>query len=413
MVMNMDVIRNNKIRSIIFSALKTAALLCASGTLIQTFIESLGFSSQLNYIHTTVLQVANIATIILGSNWADKGNIIKRTAFLNFPMGVLFLLYVPFCFFKFEETGSMIPFFMLLAVGVVQMITVGLHVVCEYKLPYFIYRPEDYGVVGAISGVIGSAISLGVSALIATLSTKIPYSNLMIFAFILSFIFVMIAAVVMLCQKSILNMEEVQLTKKDAKTIPLKDVFFHPTFSRLFVANLLRGFASGALGVLAIVSFDLGFDETVAATLVSVTSVSGFAAGIVFGTLSVYINPRVLTFCGSLTYLLLPLMLTGNKIVFLTVAGVVLFGRTIVDYAVPTALFRVVPVEIAGPYNAWRMVLQSGGTLIATTVAAVIPTGLLFGLAIVFQLISGTIYMLDKVMRKDSPVFLRRKTVRK
>ena len=313
----MDVIRNNKIRSIIFSALKTAALLCASGTLMQTFVESLGFSSQLNYIHTTILQVANIATIIVGSNWADKGNIIKRTAFLNLPLAALFLLYVPFCFFRFEETGSIIPFIMLLSVGVVQMITVGLHTVCEYKLPYFIYKPEDYGIVGAISGVIGSAISLGVSALIAALSTKISYTKLMIFAFILSFIFVVIAAVLMLFQKSILNMDEVQLTKKDAKSIPLKDVLKHPTFSRLFVANLLRGFASGALGVLAITAFDLGFDETVTATLVSVTSVAGFAAGIVFGTLSVYINPRVLTFCGSLTYLLLPLMLSNNKIIFL------------------------------------------------------------------------------------------------
>lgn len=405
----MNVILHNKIRSITISALKTAALLCASGTLIQTFIESLGFSSQLNYIHTTVLQVANVATIILGSNWADKGNIIKRAAVLNIPMACLFLLYVPFCFQNYEETGSVAPFIMILAVGVMQMITIGLHTVCDYKLPYFIYRTEDYGTVSAISGVVGSAISLGVSALISILSTKIAYTKLMVFAFILSFIFVLIAAGLMMCQKSIINMEEVQLTKKDAKSVPLTDVFFHPAFFRLFVANLLRGFASGALGVLAIAAFDLGFDETVTAALVSVQSVAGFAAGIVFGTLSVYINPRVLVFCGSLSYLLLPLMLSDNKVLFLSVAGVVIFGRTIIDYAVPTALFRVVPVEIAGPYNAWRMVLQSGGTLIATSVAAFISTELLFGIAIVFQMISGTVYMLDKVMRKDSPVFLRKK----
>lgn len=230
----------------------------------------------------------------------------------------------------------------------------------------------------------------------------------MVFAFILSFVFVIAAAILMFYQKSILNMDEVQVSKKSEK-IPLKEVFKHPCFSRLFAANLCRGFASGALGVLAIAAFDLGFDETVTATLVSVTSISGFAAGIAFGTLSVYVNPRVLTFCGSLTYLLLPLMLSDNEIVFLAVAGVVLFGRTIVDYAVPTALFRVVPVGIAGPYNAWRMVLQSGGTLIATSVAAFIPTELLFGLAVVFQLFSGATYMLDKVMRKDSPVFLRKK----
>ncbi len=399
----------NKVRSIVISALRTAALMCASGTLIQTFIETLGFSHQMNYIHTTILQVANMATIIIGSNWADKGNIFKRTAAIHFPMAILFLLYVPFCFFKFEETGSVFPFIMILAVGVMQMITVGLNTVCDYKIPYFVYRPEDYGVIGAISGVIGSAISLGLSALISVLSTKIPYAQLMIFAFILSAVFTVCAAVLILCQKSILNMDEVQLTKKDAKSVPLKKVFSHPAFSRLFVANLFRGFASGAMGVLAIVSFDLGFDETVASALVSVSSVAGFAAGLVFGTLSVYIHPRVLTFCGSLSYLLLPLMLSDNSIVFLAVAGVVIFGKTIIDYAVPTALIRVVPVEIAGPYNAWRMVLQSGGQLIATSVASVISTEVLFGVAIVLQLISGTVYLLDTVMRKDAPILLRRK----
>lgn len=406
----MNVVLGNKIRSIIISALRTAALLCASGTLIQTFIETLGFSSQLNYIHTTVLQVANVATIIVGANWADKGNIIKRTAVVNFPMAILFLMYVPFCFVKFEETGSVFPFIMLLAVGVMQMITVGLHTVCDYKLPYFVFKPEEYGVVTSISGVVGSVISLGVSALISTLSTKIPYVKLMAFAFVLSAIFVAVAGILILHQKSLINMDEVQLTKKDAKSVPLKDVFTHPAFSRLFVANLLRGFASGALGVLAIAAFDLGFDETVTSALVSVQSVAGFAGCIVFGTLSMYIHPRVLIFCGSLGYLLLPLMLGDNEIVFLAVAGVVIFGRTIIDYAVPTALIRVVPVEIAGPYNAWRMVLQSGGTLIATSVAAFISTELLFGIAIVFQLISGTIFMLDKIMRKDAPVFLRKKS---
>lgn len=407
----MNVATSNKIRCIIISALKTAALLCASGTLIQTFIETLGFSSQLNYIHTTVLQVANVATIILGANWADKGNIIKRTAILNIPLAFLFLLYVPFCFVRLEDTGSIIPFVMLLAVGVMQMITIGLHTVCDYKLPYFVYRPEDYGVVSAISGVIGSAISLGMSSLISILSTRIPFVKLMLVAFIISFVFVLISAVLMFFQKSLINMDEVQLTKKDSKSIPLVQVFKHPVFAKLFVANLLRGFASGAMGVLAIAAFDLGFDETVSSALVSVSSVAGFAGCMVFGVLSVYINPRLLIFCGSLGYLLLPFMLNDSEVVFLAVAGIVTFGRTLVDYGVPTALIRVVPVEIAGPYNAWRMVLQSGGTLIATSVAAFIPTELLFGLAIVFQLISGSVYLFGKVMRNGTPLLLRKKSI--
>lgn len=409
----MNTVLSNKIRYILISALRTTALLCASGTLVQTFVEALGFSSQLNYIHTTVLQAANVLTIIVGANWADKGDIIKRTAFTGLPLAFLFLGYLPFCFMNFKETGSVFAFVMLAAVGVMQMITIGLHTVCDYKIPYFVLKPEEYGAVTATAGVLGSAISLGVNALISVLSVKIAYTKLMFFAFILSSVFVLISVILMLYQKSLINMDEVQLTKKSAKTIPLKQVFLHPAFSRLFIANLLRGFATGALSVIAIVALDMGFDAATTSAYASIQSIAGFAAGIVFGFLSVYLHPRLLTFCGSLSYLLLPFMLSGNKVVFLAISGIVIFGRTIVDYAVPTTLQRVVPVEIAGPYNAWRMVLQSGGTLIATSVAAFISTELLFGIAIVFQLISGTIYLFDKVTRKDSPILLRKKTVKR
>ena len=403
----------NKIRFILISALRTTALLCASGTLIQTFIESLGFSSQMNYIHTTILQAANVLTIIVGANWADKGNIFKRTAFTGLPLAILFIGYLPFCFLNFKNTGSIIPFIIISAVGIMQMITIGLHTVCEYKVPYFVLKPEEYGFVTATAGVLGSAISLGVNALISVLSTKIPYIKIMFFAFILSALFVVIAAILMLYQKSLINMDEVQLTKKGVRSVPLKQVFTHPAFSRLIVASLFRGFASGALSVIAIVALDRGFDAATTSAVASIQSIAGFAAGIVFGLMSVYITPRLLTFCGSLIYLLIPLLLSDNKIIFLAISGIVIFGKTIIDYAVPTSLQRVVPVEIAGPYNAWRLVLQNIATLIATAVAAFISTELLFGMAIIFQLISGTIFLFDKVMRNNSPILLRKKPMKR
>ena len=405
----MNAVSGNKVRYIVISALRTTALLCASGPLLQTFVETLGFNSQFNYIHTTLLQVVNVLTIILGANWADKGNIIKRTALLELPMALMYFVYVPFCFFKFGDGDAYLPFILLLSVGLVQMFCVGLHTVCDYKLPYFLFKVEEYGVVTAISGVVGSFVSLGVSSLISVLSSKIEFTTLMIFAFILSALFMVLSGVLQLFQKSIINMDEVQIKEDGKNAIPLSKVFAHPAFYRLIIPNLLRGFATGALSVLAIAAFDLGFDETVSSALVSVQSAAGLAGCVVFGILSVYINPRVIAFLGSLTFLFLPLMLSENKYVFLAVATVVVFGRTFVDYSVPVALMKVVPVEIAGPYNAWRMVLHSGGTLIATSIAAFIPIELLFGIAIVFQLIAGSMFMLDKIMRKDSPVFLRKK----
>ena len=79
---------------------------------------------------------------------------------------------------------------------------------------------------------------------------------------------------------------------------------------------------------------------------------------------------------------------------------VIILGRTLIDYSIPATLLKVVPVEIAGPYHAWRMVLQNAGMLIATSLATVTPIPYLLTAAAVFQLISGLSY--SKVVKKYS-----------
>ena len=103
---------------------------------------------------------------------------------------------------------------------------------------------------------------------------------------------------------------------------------------------------------------------------------------------------------GSLTFLLLPLVLQGDPVLFFVVYTVLMLGRTFVDYAIPVILRFAVPVEIAGPYNAWRMLLHNGGTLLATTVAAFIPVEALLILTVVLQLYAGAVYFFDQELRK-------------
>jgi Tfp pilus assembly protein PilZ len=66
---------------------------------------------------------------------------------------------------------------------------------------------------------------------------------------------------------------------------------------------------------------------------------------------------------------------------------------------VPVVLRFAVPVDIAGPYNAWRMLLHNGGILIATTVAAFIPVEVLLILTVILQLYSGIQYFTAKELR--------------
>ena len=88
-------------------------------------------------------------------------------------------------------------------------------------------------------------------------------------------------------------------------------------------------------------------------------------------------------------------------LVTLTVMALVYLGRTLVDYSVPSILRAAIPVHLAGPYNAWRMLLHNGGTLLATTIAAFIPVSWLLVLTVVFQLFSGLHYFFCKDLRTD------------
>lgn len=102
---------------------------------------------------------------------------------------------------------------------------------------------------------------------------------------------------------------------------------------------------------------------------------------------------------GSLTFALFPLMLLSNKWMFLILFAVTYFGRTLVDYATPSLLRLAVPVEIAGPYNAWRMIIHFTGTILATSIAAVIPVWALLWLTMILQLLSGISYFTNRDMR--------------
>ena len=126
-------VTKNKIKAIIAYTARTVALICATGTLMQTFLASLGFESSQIYMHSTLLQAANVLTIILASNWANNGSPIKRSAFTTIPIGLLFLCYIPIAI---ANQATPTSYALLIVIGVVQQIAYGFFTVCEYKTPY-------------------------------------------------------------------------------------------------------------------------------------------------------------------------------------------------------------------------------------------------------------------------------------
>lgn len=387
-------LQNNKLRSIFALALRTAALLACTGPIMQTFLASLGFSSQFIYINTTIVQLANILTSFLCAQWADRGSVIKRSAICEVPHAILYLLYIPLCLWK---SASFTSFAILTGICLLQSVCIALYTVCEYKLPYFIYGPKDYGTVLAISGIVSSLISLGAGLLITRLASCMDYSQLMLWACVISFFMMWLSSLLHILQKPIAqpNLANASQTGK----ANLLSIFRQPVFYRMIPANLLRGFGYGTTTIMAGIALDLGYGQSISTALVSVQSAAMLLGCGLFALSVRYLSPRTVMLAGSVTFLLLPLMLIPNPTLFLILFSLVFFGRTLVDYAAPSLLRMAVPVEIAGPYNAWRMILHFTGTILATSVAALIPVWLLLLLTMLAQLTSGIHYFSAKEMR--------------
>lgn len=389
---------HNKSFFIIAMGLRTVALLCVTGPIMQTFLSSIGFSSQWIYIHTSIVQAVNILTISLCSTWADRGSVIKRTAMVELPYALLYLFYIPLCIWK---SASLLSFLLLTGICLLQSICIALWTICEYKLPYYIFTPREYGSVLSIGGIVGGLISLGTGVVITRLSSMLSYSTLMLSSCIASLALMMGCTILHLGLRPVSSAPQPVSGSSSSKT-GLLNIFRYPLFRKMIPANLMRGFGYGTTTIFAAIALDLGFDQSVSTALVSAQSIAALVGCTMVGLALSFLAPRFVTLAGSAAFALIPLMLIPNKYVFLTVFAVVYLGRTLVDYSVPAILRAAIPVHLAGPYNAWRMLLHNSGTLIATTIAAFIPVTWLLVLTVTFQLISGLHYFFCKELRADN-----------
>lgn len=404
----MTAVRKNMIRAIIASSLRTLSGLCFTGTILQTFLASLGFSSTFIYINATILNAANVTTTFLFSRWADRGNVTKRAAIVEIPHGILYLLYIPLCLWK---SASLLTFFTLTGICLLQTICTSLYTVCEYKVPYVIFTAKDYGTFLSISGIVSSLLSLVSGALFSWLTAYYDYTQLMLVSGGISAVLMLISALLHYSQKSIVEEPPTPSQANKEKKLSLIEIFKVPVFLHLIPANFLRGFCGGVVSVFATIALDNGHSDSLVTSLVSYQAAAILAGCGIFGLSTRYLSPRLVTLLGSLTFLLTPLILVQNEGLFILVFTLILFGRTLVDYAVPALLRFAVPADIAGPYNAWRMVLYFCGNLLATSLAAVIPVKSLLILTAVFQTVSGICFFGLKVLRTASPslIHARRK----
>jgi hypothetical protein len=264
-----------------------------------------------------------------------------------------------------------------------------------------LYPAEDFGPLQSLSGILSSALSLTLGALVSWLAQRISLPVLMTWACSISACFLLLEAVLTLQMRSIVEPEKAVAPEPAKRTGSLLRTFTHPVFYKLALPSLLRGFASGTTTVFAAMAFALGFREAEVTNLLYLQSAAGLLGCALIGPLSRKMSVRYPVLVGSLRFLLLPLFFTGSGPVFLAAATAIILGRTLVDYGVPVLLRSAVPLDIAGPYNAWRMILHTGGSLIATTVAAMLSAPALAAATVLCSLLSGCGFFFSREIRKS------------
>lgn len=397
---------SNYIKFWLRNALYSTAILFFGGTIMQTFLMKQGTGSGEVGIYTTALNAVNVAVSMLFSGIADKQkNIIRAISLDMLPVSLCWFGFIPLCLFF--TSSATVTFRVSLVLGVIQSFFIALRTIYEYKLPYRIIPIENYGRLAAADGIISGIFGIVASSLLSYLFLRFEYYTVMLWGFTTAALLTAVSAWINRTMKEIPEKEtEITEPAPDRSQLSyIKILLKMPSFVKLIPSNFLRGVSAGVIAMTAVIAIESGkVTESGTAGLVTALFAANLTGSLFFAVFSKRINCRVLCLSGSLVMTVFAFLLAGGELLFIALYFVVCMGKMVFDYAVPTLLYQVVPYEIAGSYHAWRLILTTAGTALASTLTGYllpyVPAVFLLILAVFCQLYSGWVYFASAPLKK-------------
>lgn len=389
---NLGAFMGNKIKYYVHQVLSSLIILLTYGAVLQTFLIEYGLSEQQVNVYSSVMQIFQVATILLFSKVADRTrNIIKMSALMRlFEIPMIAMLLV-LCFFT--EINIVWVLVIIFALGLLYNFSMGSRSVIDYKLPYNIIDIRDYGKVTAFGGILIGIFSVVFSLALSLFQSKTEYFFSMKVVFLVSavMIFAFVAATALMKQTY-----KMPPLEKKQKT----NIFKYKPYTHLIIPNLARGFCSGVIGLAVTIGYFTGvIDKTSSSYIVIITSAVTILGCLAYSFISKRVNDAYLHLTlGIATAVLLPLLCLGGTVFFLVAYSIIFFVKIIVDYSVPVTITKIIDYKIAGQYSAWRMLLHTLGASLSGFVCiplfnliGVMPTMILTGL---LQLVCGVGYFI-------------------
>lgn len=390
---------SNKIKYYLVNCLYLSAIMLSSGTVIQIFMTNAGISKQLIGVYSSLVNIVSLTVTTLFSKFADEIRDIKRANTKSILLiAICCLGFLPPCFTQAPNQLLLLTRYVMIPISILQTIFISMHSVLDYKLPYYIIDIKEYGSITAIYGIISYACSTALSLILSYCIDHFDYVTTMLYAFAVSAVLVFLAALINQTYKihdiPIATPKKVNMVKALMELVKMKDFYV------FIIPNFLRGISTGVISVLAVICLGLGYQNTTASALVTVTNVAYFLGSSIYYVLSKRMTAQKICLLGAV--LLIPLSFTFafRDTGFLILAFLTLVGKLLVDYAVPLRIYSIIPPEIACTYHAGRLLITSLGTAFAMGISGFLIEGgfsiLFIAVGILSQFISSLVYLLYK-----------------
>lgn len=360
---------NNKLKYYISTAATSGAVTFTGSAITQSFFVSKGFSTHQIGIYSMCVSTVTMVAFFLSMVIADSVKNVPKTMAALLSPSILFLgamIYI--CVSKGLSVNSM--FVISVAACVIWNLFYGLKTTMDYKLPYYIADIKEYPVISNTSGIILSVLGISISGLFVFASKIFAYDNVILIAFIAS-VFFMITA--MSALYSIGKNNVLVADKKENAKISLK-IFLLPQTRILAGANIIRGIATGIMGMMAVIMLSfITKDTTVSSSLAVITPVATICSCFFYRKICRKIKTVNLSVIGGAVEvlgLLMMLLSVGNVKIFLVMFFVATAGQIIVDYSLPVYITEIIPYDYIGGYSAIRMALFYGGIVLGNYIVS-------------------------------------------
>ncbi len=391
---------HNRILYFLITIIYATGFMFCSGTVLQTFLLTVGLSEQDVYVYNAVIQAVQTVVILAMAFLADKLKHVMKL-YASIVMSVT-LIAVSLILCVFLRTDAVAVKALVFASSVIVYFLIGVRNAVDYRILYEILDMDTVGKLMGTAIAVSGLVSFGASALYSYAIKKFDYYDVMTVFFIASAALLLISSLLCFSYKKVNDMPESE--KKRGLDL---STFKSRTTRELAVPSLFRGFANGIIVLITVVGISSGIVTTQTSSYISIiTQAATFLGNIAFAVICKRMsNKTSLLLSSVIMAVAMPVaIMHGNITEFLIAYALAYFAYMIVSIAVPMLVCEIVPYEQIGSFTCIRMMLFTFGSVIASLVYKPLADSIgyfwLFVIAGALQIVCGAAHYLTAVRVK-------------